>query len=100
MLVSKIGKKAKVVTNKAEGKYAGCHDLRRSFGTRWAKRVMPAVLKRLMRHASIQTTMAYYVDLDAAEVADELWAKFGAKEGNRVPEGNSLGNSQAESASR
>jgi hypothetical protein len=63
-----------VVVNKADGKYASAHDLRRAFGTRWAKRVMPAVLKRLMRHASIDTTMTYYVDID---VADELWAKFG-----------------------
>ncbi len=38
---------------------------------------MPAILKRLMRHASIDTTMSYYVALDSADVADELWAKFG-----------------------
>jgi integrase len=103
MLVSRIGKVAKVVTNKAEGKYAGCHDLRRSFGTRWAKRVMPAVLKRLMRHASIQTTMAYYVDLDAGEVADELWTKFGITESNKPqpqPQGNSLGNNPEESPAK
>jgi integrase len=40
-------------------KYASAHDLRRSFGTRWARRVMPATLKRLMRHAEIATTMKY-----------------------------------------
>jgi integrase len=77
-LVSKFGKAAGVVVNKADGKYASAHDLRRSFGTRWAKRVMPAVLQRLMRHASIDTTMAYYVTMGADEVADELWGKFGA----------------------
>ncbi len=38
---------------------------------------MPAVLKRLMRHSSIETTMGYYVALDSADVADELWARFG-----------------------
>ena len=27
--------------------YASCHDLRRSFGTRWAKKLMPATLKLL-----------------------------------------------------
>ncbi len=27
-----------------------------------------------MRHANIQTTLAYYVDLSVAEMADELWA--------------------------
>jgi integrase len=87
-IVGKIGKKAGVVVNKAEGKFASAHDLRRSFGTRWAKRVMPAVLRRLMRHSSIQTTMAYYVDLDAADVADQLWASYG----NNPSQGNILGN--------
>jgi integrase len=92
-VVRKIGSSAKVVTNKAAGKYAGCHDLRRSFGTRWAKLVMPAILRRLMRHAAIQTTLAYYVDLDAAEVARELSAKFGVAKGNSPAQGNILGNS-------
>jgi integrase len=35
---------------------------------------MPSVLQKLMRHASIQTTMQYYVDLEADDVADVLWA--------------------------
>jgi hypothetical protein len=30
---------------------------------------MPAVLQRLMRHASIETTMRYYVD----QQAEDLW---------------------------
>ena len=54
-------------------KYASAHDLRRSFGNRWAKRVMPAVLQQLMRHESIDTTMGYYVDLDADELAEDLY---------------------------
>jgi hypothetical protein len=29
-------------------KYASAHELRRAFGERWAKRVMPAVLQKLM----------------------------------------------------
>ena len=90
--VAAIGKAAKVVTSKAEGKFATAHDLRRSFGTRWAKRVMPAVLQRLMRHSAIQTTMGFYVDLNAAEVADDLWAKFGVSEGNSPAQGNISGN--------
>jgi integrase len=71
--ISAIGKAANVVVNKTAGKYASAHDLRRCFGTRWAKKVMPAVLQQLMRHASIDTTMAYYVDVDADDVADQLW---------------------------
>lgn len=81
-VVAEIGRRAGVVVNKADGKYASCHDLRRGFGNRWAKRVMPAVLKRLMRHASIETTMGYYVDLDSADVADQLWAAYGEEQGN------------------
>jgi hypothetical protein len=48
---------------------------------------VPLVLRRLMRHASVQTTEAYYVDIDAAEVTDELWAKFGQgdKSGDTAP---------------
>jgi integrase len=76
-VVAKIGKKAGVVvatverrTKDAETgklvpatvkKFATAHDLRRAYGVRWAKRVMPAVLQRLMRHAEIATTMRYYV---------------------------------------
>ncbi len=81
-IVSKIGKAAGVVVNKAAGKFATAHDLRRAYGTRWASRVKPAVLQRLMRHANIATTMGYYVALDAGDVADDLWANFGATYNN------------------
>jgi integrase len=73
-IVSAIGEKAGVVVNKAEGKFASAHDLRRAFGTRWASKVKPATLQLLMRHASIQTTLDYYVSMDADDVAGELWA--------------------------
>jgi integrase len=75
-VVSAIGKKAGVVVNKAEGKFASAHDLRRCFGSRWARRVKPATLQLLMRHRSIETTMKYYVGLDADDVADELWKGY------------------------
>ena len=97
-MIAKIGKKAGVVGNKADGKFASAHDLRRAFGTRWAKRVMPAVLRRLMRHSSITTTMGYYVYLDAAEVADELWAGWGVNGGKTPAAGNTLGNTAQETA--
>jgi integrase len=77
---------ADVVVNKAEGKYASAHDFRRTFGTRWAKRVMPVVLQKLMRHSSIETTLRYYVDLDADEVGDELWKSYGPAGGKRPAE--------------
>ena len=72
-IVSRIGKAAGIVVNKKKNKYASAHDLRRSFGTRWATRVMPVTLQLLMRHRSIETTMKYYVDQDADLVADGLW---------------------------
>jgi hypothetical protein len=34
---------------------------------------MPAVLQKLMRHESIETSMGYYVDLDADELAEDLY---------------------------
>ena len=69
----------KVHTHPKTGKvkFASAHDLRRSFGTRWARRVPTAVLMRLMRHESIQTTNAYYVDLNADEIAEDLYRDFG-----------------------
>ncbi len=76
-IVSAIGKKAGIVVNEAEEKYGSAHDLRRSFGTRWASRVKPATLQLLMRHKSIETTLKYYVSQDADEVADQLWEQYG-----------------------
>jgi integrase len=76
-MISLVGELAgvKVHTHPKTGKvkFASAHDLRRSFGNRWARRVTTAVLQKLMRHASITTTMSYYVDLDAAELAEHLW---------------------------
>ena len=43
---------------------------------------MPAVLQRLARHANIATTMSYYVNLTADEIAADLWADHGATQGN------------------
>ncbi len=78
-VISEIGEKANVVVNKADGKFASAHDLRRAFGTRWASRVKPATLQLLMRHASIETTLKYYVAQDADDVADELWRAHKSK---------------------
>lgn len=76
-VVSEIGEKAgvKVNTEAHTGrvKYASAHDLRRSFGERWAVQVMPQVLKELMRHESIETTMKYYVGRNAETTAAALY---------------------------
>src|SRR5262245_59744978 len=54
-IISEIGEFAGVVVDKAAGKFASAHDLRRSFASRWSTKVMPAVLKEQMRHCSIKT---------------------------------------------
>ena len=97
-VVVEIGEKAGAIVNAVEKKTASAHDLRRAFATRWARRVAPAILQKLMRHASIATTMGYYVDLDVDEMADELWANHGPAVGKNLPLGNTSGNSEAESA--
>jgi len=66
----KTGKLVEVV------KFASAHDLRRSFGFRWSRRVLPAELRELMRHADIQTTMQFYVGQEAQTTAASLWAAY------------------------
>jgi integrase len=90
-VVTEIGQTAgvKVNTDPRTGKikYASAHDLRRSFGERWAARVMPQVLMQLMRHESIETTMRYYVGRNAETTADVLYAAVAGK-----TTGNTSGN--------
>lgn len=81
-IVAEIGKRAGILVNRAEEKFASAHDLRRSFGTRWSSRVKPATLQLLMRHKSIETTLKYYVDQDADEIARELWENYGSGAAN------------------
>jgi len=76
-VISAIGRAAGVKVNTSPAgkvKYASAHDLRRSFGTRWSSRLMPAALQKLMRHQSINTTMRFYVMQDAFTLSEELWA--------------------------
>lgn len=55
---------------------AGAQSLRRSFGTRWAARVLPPVLQELMRHQDIKTTMGFYVSQQAQTTASTIWAAY------------------------
>ncbi len=94
-------------------KYASAHDLRRSFGERWAVRIMPKVLQELMRHESIETTLKYYVGQNAQSTADLLWEAHQrwqpdaidtgsdqGSEGGETSNGNTFGNSQVSEARR
>lgn len=95
--MTEIGKKAgvKVWTHPKTGKvkFATAHDLRRSFGFRWASRVIPPVLMEMMRHENIETTMQFYVSRDAQATADVIWKAY-----EQNTSGNSLGNTSPESA--
>ena len=56
-----------------EDGHADLHALRHTFGTRLAEQgIPPAKLQKLMRHASIQMTMDYYVHLDVSALDEGL----------------------------
>lgn len=83
--ICQIGKTAgiKVAQHGDKVKYASAHDLRRSFGERWAGRLLPQVLMELMRHAEISTTLTYYTGKNAERTADAVYAAFAAAESNK-----------------
>ncbi|MGV3483970.1 MAG: tyrosine-type recombinase/integrase [Planctomycetaceae bacterium] len=89
--LARAGQLARVVVGQRadqRDQFATAHDWRRSFGARWAPRVMPVVLKDLMRHESIETTMRFYVGNNAERNADAIWMHsdidFGAKLGDML----------------
>ncbi len=50
--------------------------------------MMPALLRKLMRHGTVQTLMMFYVELDAQDLAAEI---------AKAMLGNRLGNSEQRS---
>jgi integrase len=94
-IISAIGKKTgvKVSTRRKRDengeiitvpKFASAQDFRRTFGSRWAPKVMPIILKELMRHESIETTLNYYVGLNAERTANEAWSAFESQTGAQI----------------
>ena len=71
--IAAIGQQAGIVVEPRTGKHASAHDLRRTFGQRWASRVLSQTLREMMRHESLSTTMAYYVGVNASATAETLW---------------------------
>jgi integrase len=61
--------------------------LRRGFGCRYAARVPAQVLQKLMRHASIKTTMDYYANVDDAAMAAVLGGKRNSRRNSRPVKG-------------
>ena len=45
---------------------------------------MPTVLRELMRHESIETTMRFYVGQNTEATADELWRVVASEEKSEV----------------
>jgi integrase len=78
--------RVKVADTRKGPRFAASHDLRRSYGFRWAKRVMPAILQRMMRHSDIQTTMEYYITQGEQETADAVWESLGSAPQHALPE--------------
>lgn len=101
-VICQIGQAAGVKVNTSartgKTKFASAHDLRRSFGARWSARVMPAVLKELMRHESIDTTMRFYVGQNAEATADAIWAAADKVILPPAVKGGPLANANASSA--
>ncbi|TWT39899.1 site-specific tyrosine recombinase XerC [Thalassoglobus neptunius] len=69
--VCALGEVAGVKVSKT--KFASAHDLRRSFGDRWAVTVPMHYLQQLMRHESLDTTMRFYVGQNSEQVSSFLY---------------------------
>lgn len=80
-------------------KFVSAHDFRRSFGHRWAMRVLPVVLQRLMRHANIETTLKFYAPSLVREESKVVWQAYratvteSAQATGKSQRGHILGNS-------
>lgn len=82
--MSNVGERAKCCVKKEQAKSASVHNRRRAFGTRRATRVTLVILKQMMRHASIETTLKNYVEHDADSLAQQLWLYEKRSEGAKL----------------
>lgn len=79
-VISRIGEAANVVVSPASekldkpAKFASTHDLRRSCGERLVDSGVPqAIIQRILRHASWDTTKRFYVTGAVQKDAETLW---------------------------
>ena len=79
--IAAIGEAAGIIVEPRSGKFASAHDVRRLCVTDWLRRFSPAVVQKLARHKSIETTMAFYAFLADEKTADDLWNETGAISG-------------------
>lgn len=86
-IISSFGEAAKVVTDLDKGKYATSHDMgKRAFTRRMGKILSQAELAEWMRHRSPQTTMAYYHEVKAEDLASRVWQQKGDSADDPLPE--------------
>jgi integrase len=71
---------------KAAGVKLTMHTLRKGFGCRYAGKVPAQVLQKLMRHASIKTTMDYYANVDEAAMRAVLGDQRNSSRNNEQSE--------------
>ena len=87
-IIAELGRKAGIVVKPhqktGEKEFASAHDLRRSFGERWAKRVEAPFLQKMMRHSAITTTLRYYSSRDAVEAGAHIDEAFRRAEAGNV----------------
>jgi hypothetical protein len=62
--------------------------LRRGFGCRYAAKVPAQVLQRLMRHANINTTVAFYANIDDAAMEAVLGPQCNSSRNSSVGTAN------------
>jgi integrase len=89
---------------KAAGVKLTMKSLRKGFGCRYAGKVPAQVLQKLMRHASIKTTMDYYANVDDAAIEAVLGSRRNSlrnsEAARRISEANeSAGSSYREGSS-
>jgi integrase len=72
--------------------------LRRGFGCRYAGRVPAQVLQKLMRHASIRTTMDYYANVDDAAMEAVLGPRRNSSRNSEPAGGGTQGTADGASA--
>ena len=66
---------------KKKAKFASAHDLRRSLAERMAEAGLPPeLLKKVMRHASVETTQRYYLNQNVQRDATKIRSLLAQKE--------------------
>ncbi|KKK49782.1 hypothetical protein LCGC14_3131590, partial [marine sediment metagenome] len=48
------------------------HDIRRCYATRWAYKLMPYELNKLMRHLDMNTTLKHYADVELDKIVTKM----------------------------